>query len=240
MRKSGLAALAAMAVSGGALAWNPPAVDYSADETMETAEFSIEGQVYASQGKERRETLMEGMRQIMILRPDKKLIWTLMPDQRMYIEVKPGTDKAGSGADPGDLSGYEIEQTTLGEEEVNGVMTTKSKIVMTGKTGAKMGGFWWTSKDGIVVKMDVLAMDKGDKTRIKKELRNLRVGPQDPALFEIPAGYARMDMMNMLMGGGGGEDAGAGETASGAEAPPAEEKKEKRGFGLKNIIDMVR
>ena len=180
--------------------------------------------------------LIEGMRQIMITRPDKKVMWTLMPEQRMYMEIKLG--EAGAGR--GDLSGYEIEQSTVGQEEVNGVMTTKSKIVMTGRKGDKMGGFWWTSNEGIVVKMDVIAMEKGGKARIKKELKNVSIGSQDPALFEIPEGYEKMSMMNMLMGGGdhgGGGDAAA--TGTEQQAAPAE-KKEKHGFGLKNIIDMVK
>lgn len=241
MRRFALSALATVVMSGSALAWNPPALDYSADETLETAEFSLDGRVYVSQGKERREMLIEGMRQIMINRPDKKLMWTLMPEQRMYLEIKLDGKEGDSAADRGDISGYEIEQTTVGEEEVNGVMTTKSKIVMTGRNGEKMGGFWWVSTEGIVVKMDVIAMDKGDKTRVKKALTNIEITRQDPALFEIPEGYVKMSMMNMLMGGGGEEPAGDESGSAGAEEQQAPaEKKEKRGFGLKNLIDMVK
>lgn len=238
MRRFAVSALASVVMSGSALAWNPPALDYSADETLETAEFSLDGRVYVSQGKERREMLIEGMRQIMINRPDKKLMWTLMPEQRIYIEMKLDAKDAESAADRGDISGYEIEQTAVGEEEVSGVMTTKSKIVMTGKNGEKMGGFWWMSKEGIVVKMDVIAMDKGDKTRVKKELTNIEIARQDPALFEIPEGYTQMGMMNMLMGGAGNAD--PGESGGDEQAPAPEAKKEKHGFGLKNIIDMVK
>ncbi|MGE0373407.1 MAG: DUF4412 domain-containing protein [Gammaproteobacteria bacterium] len=236
MRNRWWLALAAWGLAGAAMALEPARVDYSADEIMETAEMSIEGRAYYSAGKSRREMLMQGMRQVMITRPDKKVMWTLMPEQRMYMEIKLGD----AGAGQGDLSGYEVEQTTVGPEEVNGVMTTKSKVVVTGEKGDKMGGFWWMSDDGIVVKMDVIAMDKGSKARIKKELRNIKIGSQDPALFEIPAGYEKMSMMNMLMGGGG-EEAGAESGSDGAEEQeqaPAE-KKEKRGFGLKSIIDMV-
>lgn len=237
MRNRAWLALVAWGLAGAALAVQPAPVDYSADEIMETAEMSVEGPAYYSGGKERREMLIEGMRQIMITRPDKKVMWTLMPEQRMYMEIKLGD----AGAGQGDLSGYEVEQTTVGPEEVNGVMTTKSKIVMTGRKGDKMGGFWWTSNEGIVVKMDVIAIDKGSKARIKKELKNINVGSQDAALFEIPAGYEKMSMMNMLLGGGGEEPAGDESGSAGAEEQQAPaEKKEKRGFGLKNIIDMVK
>ncbi len=229
-----LMAVAALGLSGTVMAWEPAKVDYSADQTMETAEMSMEGPVYVSKDKERREMLIEGMRQISIIRHDKKIMWTLMPEQRMYMEAKM---KDSDSKD--DLSGYEIEQTAVGEEVVNGIKATKSKIVMTGKDGNKMGGFWWMSKDGIVVKMDVIAVDKKNKGRIKQELKNLKIAKQDPALFEIPEGYERMGMMNMLMNGGAQEQGGDAEEAQAPAEKPAE-KKEKQGFGFKNIIDLVK
>ena len=48
--------------------------------------------------------------------------------------------------------------------------------------------------DGRVVKMDVLSVDKGEKVRMKRELTNIKVGPQKADLFEIPAGYNSMQM----------------------------------------------
>jgi hypothetical protein len=63
-----------------------------------------------------------------------------------------------------------------------------------------MGGFFWKTPDGILVKSDLIAVDKGSKIRMKSELTNLKVGHQDPALFEIPADYKTMDM-GAMMGG---------------------------------------
>ena len=234
MRSRWVMALAALGMSGTVMAWEPANVDYSADQTMETAEMTMAGPVYVSKDKERREMLIEGTRQISIIRHDKKLMWTLMPEQRMYMEANLQASK-----DKTDLSEYQIEQTAMGDEVLNGVKTTKSKIVMTGKDGAKMGGFWWMSKEGVLVKMDVIAVDKNSKARIKTELKNLKIAKQDPALFEIPEGYERMGMMNMLMKGA---EPGKSGTADEAKAPAEKptEKKEKSGFGFKNIIDLVK
>lgn len=229
-------ALAALAMSGTVMAWEPANVDYSADQIMETAEMSMAGPVYVSKDKERREMLIEGMRQIMIIRHDKKVVWTLMPEQRMFMEASLEGSNTNTQTD---MSEYRIEQTAVGEEVINGVKTTKSKIVMTGKDGNKMGGFWWMSKEGVVVKMDVIAVDKNSKGRIKTELKNLKIAKQDPALFEIPQGYEPMSMMNMLMKGGEPEQSGDAEEAKAPAEKPAE-KKEKKGFGFKNIIDLVK
>src|SRR3990172_2999820 len=97
----------------------------------------------------------------------------LMPEQKAYMKMK-----LGDAADKGDLSGYEIEQTAVGPEKIDGIMTTKSKIIATSPKGSKLGGFWWTTQEGIVIKMDMLSVEKKSKERIKSQLSNLKVGRQ--------------------------------------------------------------
>lgn len=193
-----LLAAAVLATAGVATAATPksPQVEYAADTMLETAEVSMQGHVNFTPTRERREMVIGsgGEKIIMITRQDKKLAWTLMPSEKMYMELS--LDEAKS-KDEGDTSQYQIEQTVVGPETVNGVATTKSKIVMTGPSGEKMGGFMWTTKDDIVVKMDAIAVDKKDKHRFKTELTNLKVGPQDSALFEPPADYQKMSMPSM-------------------------------------------
>ena len=55
------------------------------------------------------------------------------------------------------------------------------------------------SKENIMVKMDAVSIEKGEKNRFKTELTNIKIGKQDPALFEIPPGFAKMDMPGMDM-----------------------------------------
>jgi len=198
MKKYGMLLMATvMAMAGAADAANPspPQVEYSADSVLETAEASMKGRVHYTPTRERREMIMGsgGDKMITITRHDKKVAWTLMPSEKMYMET--GIAKAKS---KDDLSGYKIEQTVVGPETVNGVSTTKSKIIMTGPKGEKMGGFMWTTKENIVVKMDAIAIDKKQKHRYKSELTNLKVGKQDPKLFEVPAGYEKMSIPGMF------------------------------------------
>ncbi len=186
-----------LSMTEAAREWKEPSVEYSADMYMETEEFTLKAKVYHALDKERRDQEMAGEKTSMIIRRDKKVMWTLMPDAMMYMEI-PFVE--GGKDNKEDLSNFKIEETIVGDEVVNGIKTTKSKIIMTNKkTGEKLGGFWWLSKEGIVVKMDVIAVEKGTKTRIKQELKNLKIGKQDPKLFEIPAGYSKM---TIPMGGG--------------------------------------
>ena len=201
MNKTSLLLMAAaMTMAGAATAAKPaqPQVEYSADSAMETAEFSMKGRVYFTPTRERREMVMGsgGDKMLTITRHDKKVAWTLMPSEKMYMETNIAKTKSKD-----DLSGYKIEQTVVGPETVNGVNTTKSKIIMTGPKGEKMGGFMWTTKENIVVKMDAIAIDKKQKHRFKSELTNLKVGKQDPKLFEVPAGYEKMSIPGMFVPG---------------------------------------
>jgi hypothetical protein len=178
--------------------------EYSADWSMETEAGAMTSKVYHAANKERREMNQGGQSMITIMRLDRKVMWSVMPTQRMYMEMPINAQSEGS-RNNGDLSGYEVEHTVVGEETVNGVRTTKTKVIMKAKppkTG-KMGGFMWATKEGIVVKMDVIGVDGDRKQRMKMELTNLQVGKQDANLFEPPAGYTKMDMGNMgaMMGG---------------------------------------
>ena len=144
-----------------------------------------------------------GQRMVTIVRQDRKVIWVLMPEDRTYLEMP-----LGSSPDQGDLSAWEVEMTAVGPEKVEGLETTKSKVIMKHPRGDKLGGFWWTTADGVAVKMDMLAVEGAARTRMKIELTNLQVGKQDPALFEIPAGYQAMAMpgMGAMVPGAGGAE----------------------------------
>jgi hypothetical protein len=227
--------VAALTMAGTAQAEKPtqPQVEYSADSIMETAEVSMKGHVNYAPTRERREMVTDGGdKMIMITRRDKKVAWTLMPSEKMYMEMS--LDQASAQAKD-DTSKYKIEQTVVGPESLNGVNTTKSKIIMTGPKGEKMGGFMWATKDNIVVKMDAIAIDKKDKYRFKTELTDLKVGKQDSKLFEVPAGYEKMGMPSFgaLLGGDDKEKAGSGKESTG-------KTEEKKGFGLMDAIKLLK
>jgi hypothetical protein len=171
-----------------------PKVDYSADSTMETeGGMTMKSRVYHSPGKQRMEMGGAGG-SVSIIRRDKKVMWQLMGN--MYMEMP--MDQS----DAHDPQNMDVQQTAVGEETVNGVKTTKYKVIATMKDGKKFGGFFWVTKDHITVKMDLLYKEGDKKMRMANELTNLKVGKLDPQLFEIPPGYTKNDM-GALMGGMG-------------------------------------
>lgn len=169
-------------------------VDYSADGMMETeGGMTMKSRIHHTIDKERMEMgSSDGM--VSIIRKDKKVVWQLMGT--MYMEMPMDASNA-SGMDAFDI----VEQAEVGQETINGLKTTKSKIVALKKDGSgKFGGFFWTTKEGITVKMDMLSKEGDRKMRMTSELTNVKLEKQDPALFEIPAGYTKNDM-GAMMGG---------------------------------------
>ncbi|UVT17801.1 MAG: DUF4412 domain-containing protein [Nitrospira sp.] len=167
--------------------------EYSAEEVVETADSMSKTKVYSTPTMERREMSEGGQQMIAITRHDKKVVWNLMPEEKMYMEMSIG-QSAAKKEEKTDLSAYKIEQTPMGQETLNGIVMNKGKMIMTGKDGSKMGGFMWTTKEGIIAKMDALSVEKGKKDRFKLEMSNLKIGKQPADLFEIPKGYEKMDM----------------------------------------------
>jgi hypothetical protein len=171
-----------------------PTVDYSADRTMETDQGTFTGKIVFSKDKERAETQMQGMNMITIDRRDKQVSWMLMPAQRMYMERSIGEARAQRRDGPPD----DVTISEVGKETLEGVQTTKYKLLM--KDGGA-GGFMWFTPEGIAVKMDLLQKEGKKNSRTTITLTNLKIGPQDPSLFEVPDGFNKMPNMGKFMPG---------------------------------------
>ncbi|SLM46517.1 conserved exported protein of unknown function [Nitrospira japonica] len=172
-----------------------PQAEYSADETVQNEEGTIQQRVFVTPTKERKELLTGGGEgAVQIYRYDTKVVWQVMPSQKMYMEHPIG----GGQSRGGDPSQWSYEDTAMGEETLNGVKVTKYKTIATSTDGKKFGGFSWRTREGINVKQDLLYKEGNEKKRMLTELSNLKIGAQDPGLFEIPEGFTKFDMSGMM------------------------------------------
>ena len=197
------------ALPAGAMQFTNPQAEYSADKVTQTESVTFEQHVYYTPTKERTEMHGSGKNAdqmpIQILRKDNKVMWQVMPSQKMYMEYSldrpaPSTMKK----EPADMTKWDFEETVVGEEVMEGVNVTKYKTIATSTDGKKFGGFSWRTKEGIPLKVDLLYKQGEEKHRMTTELHNLKIGPQDPQLFEIPADYTKFDMAGMMGGKGMG------------------------------------
>ena len=172
-----------------------PQVEYSADETIQNEEGTMQMRIFVTPMKERKETLDgAGDGVVQIFRYDTKVMWQLMPPEKMYMEHSMDKNKGK------DISRWDFQETVMGEEVLNGMKVTKYKTIATSTDGKKYGGFSWRTKEGISIKQDLLYKEGNEKERIATELKNVKIGRQDQKLFEVPEGFTKFDMAGMMGG----------------------------------------
>jgi hypothetical protein len=170
-----------------------PKVEFSADITMSGDGDSIQGKVYRALDKERREVTVEGDSEVIIIRLDRKLVWSLAPEEKLYTEssldqaLGREPDAGGAPRDP------QLTVKTLGKETVEGHATTKQRVTGKDVDGTPIEGTLWVTPEGIVLRADTVVIDDdGARHQARMELHNLRIERQDPRLFEVPAGFKRV------------------------------------------------
>jgi hypothetical protein len=162
---------------------------FSADEIRTMRKEVTSGKIYASADAVRTEGERKGKKTISIMRLDKKIVWNLMPDQKMYMEVAfmGSADVASMAKDA------TIEKEPLGSEQVGAYHCDKYRVKATYE-GKLYTSIEWDAKE-----LNGFAVKKGDeKGAWTIEYQNVHLGPQDPSLFEVPADYKKVDLGGMF------------------------------------------
>jgi hypothetical protein len=175
-------------------------VAFTADRTLQLDDRTYSGKVFSKPGFQRHEQELGGMNQVIILRRDDAHGWLVLPGARSYVEfffrqaVSELTDPALRG-------------TPVGKETVSGLKTTKYRIEHTARDGTAVNGYIWQTDQGIVVKAegDYTSPKGGRATPVRLLLTNIRMAPQDQALFEPPQNYVKLPSgaLQPLLGGRG-------------------------------------
>ncbi len=157
---------------------------FSADVVSGHGKQTMQGKIYVAGEKMRFETA--GM--VTITRMDKKIVWLLMPAEKMYMEqsIRPETFIPSSEPAAG-----EVERTLLGTETINGQTANKYRITV--QTSGKRHSFLqWLATDSVLPLRT--AAEDGSWWQ---EFRNIKEGVPDLALFEVPDGYKKFAMSGM-------------------------------------------
>jgi len=197
-----------------------PAVEYAADVVMQITRgaggepMTVTGKLYAAGDKDRRETTVMGRTSVVITHRDKQVSWILIPERSMYMEHR----SAGRDDDPyAAWAAAGVTLTKVRKERINGVEATKYRAEVAAKDGHTDTGLLWLTQENIPVRMEAQVAE-GGSDRLRIDYTNIRVGKQDAALFEVPAGYHEMEVPQL-----GGRPSGPGQGGPpGTEgAPPA-------------------
>jgi hypothetical protein len=193
-----LPSLLAVAVMISAIiAVNPcvSAGEFTADYLIMSDGDTIKSRVFVK-GKWRRQVILSqggGAEVIMIFRPDKGVLWNLIPTQHMYVEQPlSGTPQITML----NLKGLDAEGAveSIGHETVNGYRCEKNKLIL--KDGTKGTVIQWFSKQlESVVKVKFI--DSSGVTQLVAEHTNINERTLSDSLFEVPPGYKKMTMPAM-------------------------------------------
>jgi hypothetical protein len=160
---------------------------FSADQLITTKEGStITNKIYLDNGKIRSEINAHGMNMVSIVLPDQQKVYSIMPGQKMVLVLPydPARFKKQMAASEVLATKFDL----IGSDTAEGVACNKYKgVTQDGKTYF----LWADAARHVPVKMTA---DDGSFTVMWK---NYQAGPQDPSLFEVPAGYQMMNMPAM-------------------------------------------
>ena len=161
--------------SGGA-AESPSIQPFSAEVTIVDGEQQRKENIYFAGNALRVEGEENGEKFINILRFDRKVLWAVEPKKKRYTE---NLLEASEGIL---VSRPDSSCSVVAEEKVNGFQCRKEvcRITLNKRTQSHTR---WAAKDlgGLNIKYA-----EGKNTL---QFDRIKIGKQDPALFEIPSGY---------------------------------------------------
>jgi len=176
-------------------------IAYSAERTVTVNGKSYSGMVFHSPGHERHEQTIQGIAQVIILDAAAKQGVLVVPMLKTYVTFAFPQLMA-------ELDDPSLRRAPVGQETVSGVRTTKYRIDHLSADGSRAQGYAWLSAQGVLMRIDgtLTRGGSGKAVAIRMELANLAVGPQDPVLFQVPPGLAKLPAAALegLLGGNPG------------------------------------
>ena len=160
-------------------------VGFSAERVLVINGQSYVGRMWHMPGEQRHEQDLPALRPIFILRAGSTIGDIILPKLHTVVEFALPRELSILG-DP------DLLRKPVGQETVNGIATTKYEVNEEKPQGRAVGSLW-LSDEGIPMKCDArLTTDKGKVSTIRWELRHVKIGAQDAALFELPHDYAKL------------------------------------------------
>lgn len=165
------------------------AQEFSANVTITDAQGVVAtGRIFVKDfQKIREEVMVQGNPAVMIIRMDRKVMWSVM-DQTMYAEMTYGFNPYHPNP------GLAYTTAALDKETVNGRECTVTQYTYQDvKYGVLLQ--WVDAADGALVRAE--AKDSTGKVTGRMELSNIKPGPQPDYLFEVPTGARRVKTVNI-------------------------------------------
>lgn len=165
------------------------AAEFSADMVQTMPHGTHKGKIFVKGNNFRQEIDMQGAKQITIFRQDKNVVWVLMPESKMYMEMS--SDAQPENVPQVDPQRFEqmAEKKYLGKQTVNGYVCETHQYIYHDKSMGTVT-HWFSKKLNFPVKMET----QGPSGHTMTEYKNISEKGLSDKVFEIPAGYQKMGM----------------------------------------------
>jgi hypothetical protein len=168
-----------------------PKAAYSADVIFFSKGKETAGHINVDGPKERRESkIVAGQQALTIIRRDQSKVYDIKVKRHLAVAMRiAAAEAAGEMGAPGtDIDAfYGQDVESQGLETIDGLLTTRYAVKIDGGPDLMVSATIWATDDGIIVRVVGKTSLEGDALA-RMELKNIQRGPQDAALFEIPAG----------------------------------------------------
>ena len=162
------------------------AAEFTATMVTKAGGVEIPGKIYVKENKVRNEVQAGGQTSIHILRPDKKVVWIIMPQQKAYLEM-PITQEAQQKMLPL-TEDQKAKMKKVGTETINGYACDKYETTMSHQ-GKPMQVFTWVATDlGVPIK---IVSEDGS---FSMEYKDIKPGQVADSLFDVPQDYKKMQL----------------------------------------------
>jgi outer membrane lipoprotein-sorting protein len=178
-------------IIGLGIAGSGHAAEFSADMIQKSSMGNTQGKVFVRGQNYRQEMAMGGQKQIMIFQKDKGIVWVLMPQLKMYMEMTAGGQQDMAPPTPEEMEKMG-DKKYLGEEKINGYKCKKYRYT---PKDPSMGTstMWISNKLNFPIKVEM----QGSSGPMSVEYKNIQEKKIQDSLFNLPAGYQKMSMPKM-------------------------------------------
>ena len=158
------------------MAWG---AEFSAQLIVKDGHKTFPGMIYVRDGKMRQEFADERGRTVTIVRPDKKVVWILMPPDRTYLEMPLVPRLPGQFIQ---IPPQAIHKRLVGHDLVAGYETDKYQVSVPEGRRIEIQDYWVAKKLGVPIKMECRAR------HFSLEYKDIKEGKVPESLFELRVG----------------------------------------------------
>ena len=159
------------------------AAQFSALMMIKDGDNLIPAKIYVQDGKLRQEFNDAEGQTVTIVRPDKKVVWVIIPKDRAYLEMPLKHKLPGQFIQIPDDA---LSKRLVGKETVNGCEAERYEVTVRTGSGLEKQTIWLAPKLGTPVKMVC------HERRFSVEYKSIKEAAQADRLFSLPPGYQKL------------------------------------------------